>query len=309
MSLAGAPLAGRPLADRAPAQTVSVALAWAFAVGTIGHVSESTAEATAIGSITGTPKWEFVGHAYAIGTITPPPTLGVSVANASGIGTITGLLRATSEAEATAIPYITLGRLLGESIADAYAVGTIGAPDGYGLPTQVALAWAYAIGTINEATATDVWVANNGAFSQYTHYPFRSYARVNGSMLACDDRGVYRLGGELADGQQISAQIMTGLVQPGGTQLAMVDAIIATLEAGNDESIEMVVRREYNGQLVEDVYRPQAMDAEAFRELRAKVKRGPRAKYWAFGVRNRYGRYFELDSLLVNAAPSLRQRK
>jgi len=309
MSLSSHPLSSQPLSDQVPSKTLSIALGIGIADAWIGFVQAADGTGATAGTITGQLDGKATGLGIGLGSNTPSRILAEAIGTGVTDGNITGLLDGAVVGWGIGEGSTQATDRLGVAIGWGYDDATIGAPDGYGLPTQQAVGVGYSYGTINATTGVITWVSNEGAYSEYTHYPFLEYCALNHQAIACDAGGVYRLGGDRANGQQIKAEVITGLMQPGGTQLSMVDAVIATLEAGNDEAVEMVVRREYNGKLVENVYRPQAMDAFAFRELRATVKRGQRSKYWAFGVRNRFGRYFELDSLLINAATSLRQRK
>lgn len=142
----------------------------------------------------------------------------------------------------------------------------------------------------------DAWVINTQTLgpSQYTNFPFNSFALYRGQYYAAGDDGVYVLEGETDEGSAIAARVRTGLSNLGsGRQKRMPQAYLGYTSSG--ELVLKVRITGVTGEKREYWYRGTKQTADATREGRIKIGRGLKSVYWEFELCNKDGAEFELD--------------
>lgn len=142
------------------------------------------------------------------------------------------------------------------------------------------------------------WVLNtvNRAPSQYTNFPFDSFARFGDRYFAAGDGGIFELTGNTDDGARIDAFIRTGLSNFGTGKMKRVpDVYVAYTSTG--DLVLKVVTTSATGEKVEDWYRMAAKNANAVREGRFQPGRGLKSVYWQFELCNTGGDDFDLAEL------------
>jgi hypothetical protein len=199
---------------------------------------------------------------------------------ATAIGTAAPLLRLTTfvadATEAAAVPSVraTMGVALADG-ADVFASLRIGSEEFSG------------------------WVINTEtrATSEYTNFPFNSFAQFAGKCYGASEDGIYELTGDDDAGTPIDAFIRTGLMDFGSRQLKrMPDVFVGFSSASATPLILKVITTTKDGK-VEDWYDIVESPATATREGRFKVGRGLKAVYWQLELHNKGGADFDLDSI------------
>lgn len=142
------------------------------------------------------------------------------------------------------------------------------------------------------------WVMNlegENPISEYRGFDFNSFARIGGTYFAASDSGIYRLGGDTDNGEQIDAHIRTMMHDFGSTaQKRVVAAYLGYTSSG---TMVLKVRSVDQGQLVEHWYEAQEVTADAPRENFRTLGRGLKSRYWQFELANVDGADFEIDQL------------
>lgn len=133
------------------------------------------------------------------------------------------------------------------------------------------------------------------ALSQYSNYPFNSFAELNREVYAAAEDGLYLLGGDSDAGTAIDAQIRS-LVLAFGTsrQKRLRSAYLGYTASGR---LILRLRAVTGGQMVEHWFEARDIGADAPREQRVNLAMGMRSRYWQFELVNVDGADFEVDEL------------
>jgi hypothetical protein len=141
----------------------------------------------------------------------------------------------------------------------------------------------------------------NAAVSEYTNFPFNSFAslRFGGkavTLMAGPD-GIYKMGGDTDDGAPIKAAVRLGLTDFGTTTLKRVSN--GFIGYTSDGALKLVVVTTDGGRKKENWYglKPRAADSPV--DGRFDIAKGLTARYWGWAVENIDGADFSLDDLKV----------
>lgn len=143
------------------------------------------------------------------------------------------------------------------------------------------------------------WVMNTeGAqpISEYSNYTFNSLAYGTEQMLGAADDGIYELDGDTDEGESITAELTTMMLDFATSRLKRIrSAYIGYTAAGQ---LVLKVRSVRNGELVEHWYTcEKTTDQPAPGENRVLIGQGLRSRYWQFELTNVDGADFEVDQL------------
>lgn len=139
----------------------------------------------------------------------------------------------------------------------------------------------------------------NKAVSEYSNWPFESFAKVGNSYYAAKADGVYLLEGDDDDGEAIAARVRTALLNLMGGKMARVpEAYVGYRSTG--QLVMKVVVTGKTGVKDEYWYEMVEQTADAMREGRFKFGRGLKSVYWQFELCNKAGADFELDNIRLH---------
>lgn len=167
---------------------------------------------------------------------------------------------------------LTLPMLLLQQVGST-SVATPGNPDGDVLPAIV----------IHSET---------GALTQYTNFPFNSFAAFNGMYLAASVEGLFMLGGATDNGAIINAAARVGITDFGTSFLKRVDrSYVGYRTDGN------LVVRVYTDEVDSRDYLLEATGRLGLHGNHFRIGKGLRARYWQFEIQNQNGANFTLNSI------------
>lgn len=132
------------------------------------------------------------------------------------------------------------------------------------------------------------------ALTQYTNYPFNSFARFNGVSLGASSTGLYRLTGDTDNGTAIAATARVGISDLGTSHLKKAEYVYVGCRATGD----LMLRVNTNDSHVRD-YRIKHNGETGLHVKRVKLGKGVVARYWQFEVQNLDGADFDLNTLEV----------
>lgn len=151
------------------------------------------------------------------------------------------------------------------------------------------------------------WVLNaeTAGFSEYTNFPFNSFASVQGRIFAASEDGVFELDGADDDGTQIDARVRTGLLDLGTHYIKDVKAV--HIGFTSDDRMVLKVTAMNRGTKEEHWYEMKPSDSASMRDGRVTVQRGLRSRYWQFELVNANGADFDIDELDIQFNPLTRR--
>lgn len=137
------------------------------------------------------------------------------------------------------------------------------------------------------------WAANtrHAAVTEYTSFPFNSFARYNGVVLAAGPDGLYRLGGEDDEGTAISWYVVTGQSDDKKSALKRLTEVLMGLRF--DGAVKVRVWKDDD--TMYEYTLPNFREG-VLHQARVKTGRGLRSRYFKVGVSGT-GPTLELDSL------------
>jgi hypothetical protein len=142
------------------------------------------------------------------------------------------------------------------------------------------------------------WVLNteNIAVTQYSNYPFNSFAELNGKYYGAASDGMYLLEGDDDAGTPIQAYFRAPLTDFGFAGLKRLHDIALGYTASGDLVFKAVVISP-NGSKEEHWYRLEQRPTEALRENRVPVGRGLKSVYWQYELHNIDGADFQIETV------------
>lgn len=134
--------------------------------------------------------------------------------------------------------------------------------------------------------------SETGALTQYTNFPFNSFAAFNGMYLAASAEGLFMLGGATDNGALINAAARVGMTDFGTSFLKRVDrSYVGYRTDGN------LVIRVYTDEVDSRDYMLEATGRLGLHGNHFRIGKGLRARYWQFEVQNQNGADFTLNSI------------
>lgn len=148
--------------------------------------------------------------------------------------------------------------------------------------------------------------AETSGVSEYTNFPFNSFAFFNGQYYGGADDGIYALAGDSDNGAPVIGAVRTGLIRMSdGLRTQVPYAYIGVTTDG--DILFKVITTSPQGAKNEQWYRFEKRTAGAPRETRVKIGRGLSSVYWQFELVNITGADFAFDS--VQLAPIALERR
>lgn len=135
---------------------------------------------------------------------------------------------------------------------------------------------------------------NNKAVTEYLNFAFNSLCKFNGKFYAANRNGIYLLEGESDDTTPIEARIKTGVLDLG--QPAIKRPRYAWMTYRAPKGIVLFVQTDEEEEIWEEEF---PVIWEKIHEARAKIARGLKNRFMTFGLKNKDGSAFDIDTLRI----------
>lgn len=129
--------------------------------------------------------------------------------------------------------------------------------------------------------------------TEYTNYPFNSFAYVNNQYLAASSEGLYLLEGSLDEAEFITARIKTASMDLDTSNIKQVPQVYLGID--NDANLILTVS-------VDGKYTAQyelAIDSEDLSTQMFKIGKGLQGRYWQFTLETKENSNFDLDEIEI----------
>jgi hypothetical protein len=140
------------------------------------------------------------------------------------------------------------------------------------------------------------------AVTQYTNYPFNSFARFNNINLGAHSTGLYALTGDTDNGTAIAAAARVGITDMGTSHLKKVEDVYVGYRANGN----LMLRVNTNDSHVRD-YMIRHNGETGLHVKKVKLGKGVVARYWQLEVQNIDGADFDLNTLEIK--PTVLKRR
>jgi hypothetical protein len=164
------------------------------------------------------------------------------------------------------------------------------------LTDEVQISAAY----VSPNNTITTWAVNTrtGAVTEYTNYEFNSFAQLGRTFLAASEDGLYALDGDDDAGDDIIADIKSGLFQMGGSRFTSFKAAYLGMRGEGEFFLKLV-----EGDGVSRTYRVVGQTMET---TKVWLGKGLRSRYYSFELVST-GQDFDLDS--IEFIPVVSQRR
>lgn len=189
--------------------------------------------------------------------------------------------------------------------------GAIGAT-GSGAAT-VLFSLARAFGAMSEShggavivppTTVDGWTVNlaTGGHTQFTNWQFNSLFELNGQRYACNDTGLFRLGGNRDGDTVIDGCVISGVTDFGTMKLKYINSAYVHLRTDGDVAFRMVADEQRN----RSGYHISFDGRQGIHRRRRKLAKGVKGTVWQAEMRNVDGADMEVAKVELLLAKSKR---
>lgn len=139
------------------------------------------------------------------------------------------------------------------------------------------------------------WVLNlrRGALTEYNNFTYNSFAQFNGQLLAASSDGLFALDNtDTDDGEDIDASVITAQTDFGSTKLKRVPRLYVGYKSAGDMELHTITSEDGTRK-----YLLTRNGIAGIQHRRVPMNRGPKTRYWQFGIANRDGADFLIESL------------
>jgi hypothetical protein len=142
----------------------------------------------------------------------------------------------------------------------------------------------------------DGWVMNTRtmAASEYQNYSFNSFAKMGNKYYGAKDDGIYLLGGEDDDGEEINALVQTGLMDFGTSHYKAIPSVYLGVKSDGELALRVVTTEQ--GVRTENWYSSNINNDLAASD-RITLGKGLRSRYWEFALTNVDGADFDVHQI------------
>jgi hypothetical protein len=135
----------------------------------------------------------------------------------------------------------------------------------------------------------------NRAVTEYLNYSFNSLAKINGIFYGARDDGIWKLEGNKDNGLEINAEILSGVFDFWAGVKTKPRKAWLTFRA--DGRVVLYVVRDEKEVWEEEF--PGLYFLEKIGEAGTTIAKGIKERFLAFGIKNKGGSDFEIDSLRI----------
>jgi hypothetical protein len=154
--------------------------------------------------------------------------------------------------------------------------------------------------------ATVVMHTETNAVSEYTNFPFNSFAQFNGVYLGASDAagnsGIFALTGDTDNGTLIQAAARVGITDFATSHLKRVDRCYVGYRTDGN-----LVMRVLTDEINQRDYLLTGTGAAGLHGNHVRFGKGLTARYWQFEVRNQGGAYFDMN--MIELKPTVLKRR
>ena len=149
--------------------------------------------------------------------------------------------------------------------------------------------------------ATYVYHPDHDAFTEYANFAFNSYARIGGNYFAASNSGLYRLEGDNDAGAQISAHILTGMLDFGGHMMSRTPRMY--FDFSGDSGLAVSVYTSTDGLRRTEAFTLSLPAAPVDRSACLPLGRGLPSHFWQYRVSNVTGGSLEFTRCAPHVIP------
>lgn len=160
--------------------------------------------------------------------------------------------------------------------------------------------------SVEAVRTTYVLQTERVALSQYTNFPFNSFATFHGKVLGATDSGIFELTGDDDAGAKINAEARTGITDMNTSRIKRVDRVYIGYRALRNH--QALILRVLTNETQQRDYGVPASINTMLHGARTRLGLGVESRYWQFGLLNRDGLDFTIDSIEVAPIPYARRR-
>jgi hypothetical protein len=141
------------------------------------------------------------------------------------------------------------------------------------------------------------------AVTQYVNFNFNSYTKFNDKYIALNKTGIYELGGDDDNGENIVASVKTGTIDTYGENINRLRDSYVTFRSDGD-----ILLKTIGDETNERTYTINNSTVNSIHERRIKFQRGIRDRYFSFELSNVSGSSMDVDKLRVAMEPIRKRR-
>lgn len=154
---------------------------------------------------------------------------------------------------------------------------------------------ASSVQSISTVFTTYALNIRNAGLTEYTNFDFNSSTLFKGRILAAGAGGIFELGSQNTDDtSNISATVLTGQNDFGSSLNKRIPRIYVGYKTEGDMEFHTITSQDGTRK-----YLLSKNGVLGIQQRRVPIGRGPKARYWQFGMANRDGADFLIESLLV----------
>ena len=153
----------------------------------------------------------------------------------------------------------------------------------------------------NNISCTYVYHPDHDSFTEYTEFPFNSYARIGGSYFAASSDGLYLLGGGSDSGVNIEAHILTGMLDFGGHMMSRTPRMY--FDFSGDSGLAVSVYTSTDGLRRTEAFTLSLPTAPVDRSACLPLGRGLPSHFWQYRVSNVTGGSLEFTRCAPHVIP------
>ena len=243
------------------------------------------------------------GDAVGAAIFLSPPSLSISATTENSIGgavfrsgNVISIIGTTDSVTSTAV----FGNGASLSI-NTRTDNAVGAAYFLAVPGLSIAAITEAVVAGNNISCTYVYHPDHDSFTEYTEFPFNSYARIGGSYFAASSDGLYLLGGGSDSGVNIEAHILTGMLDFGGHMMSRTPRMY--FDFSGDSGLAVSVYTSTDGLRRTEAFTLLLPTAPVDRSACLPLGRGLPSHFWQYRVSNVTGGSLEFTRCAPHVIP------
>ena len=159
------------------------------------------------------------------------------------------------------------------------------------------------VSLVNQGS-TYVYYPDHDAFTEYANFGFNSYARIGGKYFAASNSGLYRLEGNDDAGAQISAYVLTGMLDFGGHTMSRTPRVY--FDFSGDSGLAVSVYTSTDGLRRTEAFTLSLPTTPVDRSACLPLGRGLPSHFWQYRVSNVAGGALEFTRCAPHVIPLTR---
>lgn len=150
---------------------------------------------------------------------------------------------------------------------------------------------------------TYVMNAKHGAVTQYDAHNFNGYATQNGEEFASGPSGIYKLSGDTDNGVEYNGSMRSGFLSLNEAQLSRLNEVLLAIRTD-----DTLILRVWTDEEEYFDYALPAYNTDGFiRQMRVKLGKGLRSRYYRIEITGRNGARWDLDEMNIDSTALTRR--